>query len=247
KEFEKDPVFPAAITTFMQVSATKNVLALEDILADKKWYSKKAGRLNKIRNKLIGIEWMKPKDEIISIEKFFLQSIKEITALFESTGGKFSSLEDGVHAFRRKLRWLSIYVQSFQGAIQLTDNAKEDLATNKYLVPEIINSQFNKIPGAGNNIHFLLLEKKYFFALSWIIDALGKLKDKGHKILAVADAIEKTEGTSKEVAFHKAHQVLGFEEGSLQAIMNEASEISRQFLVEKNLDKMIAGRSSIEK
>ena len=247
REFENNPGIPANITKYMQVCATKNILELEDILADKKWTGKKADRLDKIRNSLKEIDWMKPANEMKSIEKYYRKTIDGIKESFHSTGDKFTELEDGLHELRRELRWLSIYVQSLQGSIQLTDNAKEDPATIKYLVPEIVNSPYNKIPDAGSNRQFLLLEKKYFLALSWLVDALGKLKDKGLKLVAVAEAIEKTEGTSHEVALHKATQLLGFEENALQSLLDESSEISRQFFIENNLDKMIVGTSVIEK
>jgi hypothetical protein len=49
----------------------------------------------------------------------------------------------------------------------------------KYHTPEVLSSRFNKFPESGSNNFILLLEKNNFLALSWIIDALGKLKDQG--------------------------------------------------------------------
>lgn len=246
KEFDQDPNFPATIKEFLHAQSGKQVNLLNNILVENKWIGKKQERIKKIRNKLADMDWMKPKEEIKAIEKFYKESIGEIKEFFESTGGSFTDLEKQVHTIRRKLRWLSIYAQSLQGAIQLTDNSAEDDATIKYLTPEIVDSPFNKMPDASNNTHFLLLEKKYFLSLSWIIDALGVLKDNGHRIVAVTEAIQQTEGINQTVALHKALQLLGSDEIMMQKINDNATDISKQFFTENNLDKMIHGTSLIE-
>ena len=130
-----------------------------------------------------------------------------------------------MHELRRKLRWLSIYPQALGGCIQLTETPSNDDNVSKYLVPEIVNSPFNKLPPPGANRYLLMFNKDNFLALSWMISELGKLKDQGLRVVVMAEAGK----TSKSDAKNNA------------AILAKASEITRSFFAENELDKLIAG------
>lgn len=161
-----------------------------------------------------------------------------------SAGEGFTELEAQVHEMRRKLRWLSIYPQALQGLIQLNDGAATNPALQKYLTPEIVNSPFNKMPPPGMNTSFLLLEKNYFLALSWMISALGTLKDDGLRIVAVTEAIQQTEGISHEAACEKALGILGADSTALQQVLDKSTAICKTFFEENIPDKLISGISS---
>ena len=97
------------------------------------------------------------------------------------------------------------------------------------------------MPAPGNNTYFLLLEKKYFLALSWVIAELGNLKDSGLKILSVAEAFQQTEGIKHEAALQKTYGVLGLADNVLDDILLKASVICNNYFNEKNAEKLIYG------
>jgi hypothetical protein len=244
KEFSKKEGIPPIILSYFKRKREENVQLLNDKLVEKKWLLLKKNRIEKIWKKIQGADWMKEKDEVIAIKTFYSNSIIEINVFYRSAEGQFTDMENQVHALRRKLRWLSIYAQALRGSIQLTDSNPEDEKINKYLVPDIINSPFNKMPDAGSNRHFLLLEKDYYLSLSWMIAELGKLKDAGLSIMAINNAL----------AFHKDDlpgnaehiQKIVSQEDTLESNLTKASQISKDYFEEKNLEKIIVSIGTVK-
>jgi len=243
KEFMADSRFPAPLINYLEAQAREKIQHLNDILIQRGWIGEDAGRIAKIRKKLQGADWMKPGEEIKEIRKFYNKSIEEINGFFLSINSRLTEIETHAHELRRKLRWLSIYPRALQGAIQLTPNDTADENLSKYLTEEIRQSPFNKMPEAGTNSYFLMLEKDYFLSLSWMISSMGKLKDEGLRIVCVSEAIMQTRGTGKAEALALAYQVLGGQHPRLTSILNETTAICETYFSEKNLDKLVAGIS----
>jgi hypothetical protein len=93
----------------------------------------------------------------------------------------------------------------------------------------------------------MLLEKNYFYALSWMIAEMGKLKDEGLQFFAITEALQQTEGLNHEDAYHKSFEVLGVEKDTIDKILMHASQITLQYIREENLDKMIFGLAHTQK
>ncbi len=225
KEFAKDKKIKAAVTKAVEAKALEKAKSLNKLLIKKNWMGKDANRIARIRARLAGANWLEPKAEMKAIEVFYQKNIAKINAFAEQYQSGFTALETQVHELRRKLRWLSIYPQAFQGCVQLTDKPSNDKNVAKYLVPEIVNSPFNKMPAAGANAYLLMLHRDYFFALSWMISDLGKLKDQGLRMVALNEAGTKAKTDAK----------------SETEILKQASDICRTYFAEKNLDKLLSG------
>jgi len=245
REFATYNNFPTEIISYLQAQTREKIQHLNDILQQRNWIGENADRIKKIRKKLNDADWMKDKEEVESIEKFYKNSVEDIIEFFVSVNNKITEIESQVHELRRKLRWLSIYPRALQGVIQLTDhNAKEDHLV-KYLTEETIHSPFNKMPDAGNNQYFLMLEKNYFLSLSWVISSLGKLKDNGLRIVAISEAIQQIKKTGKPESLALAYHLLGEQHPKLTTILSESSGICETYFMEKNLDKLVVGVSGI--
>ena len=197
-------------------------------LKEEDWLNGK--RIRKIRRKLADFSWDKPKKEIKGIKEFIEYEIAIILE-FHSAHFIFSELESQVHEMRRKLRWLSIYPHALQGAVQFTDSHPSDPSLLKYQTQEIVLSPFNKMPDVGSNHYLILLEKSRFLALSWMISALGKLKDKG---LLKEISTEAAKG-AKVDNFEKENNV------NEPDILKEASDICRAFFDEHHLSLLVYG------
>lgn len=237
-DFLKHPMVPVHIREYVQGQAREKIQRLNEILSEEKWLQPD-GRLKKIRSKLKDADWLQPKEELQGIRDVYEDAIDDINEFLKASGGKFTEMENQVHEFRRALRWLSIYAQALRGCIQITDSGESEQATKEYLTPEVVESKFNIMPDAGDNNWFLLLEKNYFYALSWLIAQLGKLKDEGLQYFAVAEALQQTAGFSHDVAFEKSFEVFGVQKQEYEKLLSRASEITQKFVKEKNLDKLV--------
>lgn len=225
KEFATDKKVAEKITKFTASKAMEKRAELNKLLIDKNWIGKNADRLSKIRKKLHDADWLDDKAEMNAIESYYKRSIEKINEFAKTYESGFTELESQVHELRRKLRWLSIYPQTLQGAIQLTKTSSRDKNVKKYLTPEIVNSPFNKMPSVSTNRYVLTFNRDYFLALSWMISELGKLKDEGLRFFVLNEA----EVRSKADTANEA------------VILSKAAGISRTFFSENNLEKMIGG------
>ena len=239
KDFANDKKIPAAINKFMLAKKTEKLAELNYLLEKKKWINSSKPRTNKIRKRLAKLDWKNQEQEISLFGKMYKESIATINKFYIANGDSFTNVETQVHELRRKLRWLSIYPQALQGSIQLINSGKADKAVKKYLTKEITTSPFNKMPKQGTHDPVLFLEQNYFLALSFTIAALGKLKDKGLRIYAIAEAIKGTEFISEALAMQKAFKVCGTKETTLDDVLKEAKIICEPFFTEDNLGQMI--------
>ncbi|MBS1742914.1 MAG: hypothetical protein JST81_07720 [Bacteroidetes bacterium] len=244
KEFSANTTIPVTITEYVQGQSREKIQRLNDILISNKWIGENAVRIKKARKKIEMADWLEPKEELKAIFNFYKSSIAELKEFMLEHAKGFTEIESQVHDIRRKLRWLSIYPQALQGVIQLNSSSIVNGQTQKYLTTEIVNSPFNQMPAPGDNPYFLLLEKNYFLALSWMIAELGKLKDNGLRILVIVEALEQTEKLTKEEATAKALNLLNYDNNMPDKILADASAVCKTFFAENNLDKLIYGITS---
>ena len=251
KEFAANPNIPATVTGYLQAQSREKIQSLNEALKENEWINSEKNRIAKIRKKLDEADWKKSAAEIKAINGFYNNAISEIVSFTGKTNFHFSNVESDVHELRRKLRWLSIYPQALRGTIQLSrSRMKKGQAKTppkyleKYLTPEIINSPFNKMPDAADNENFLLMEQNYFYALSWMIAQLGKLKDSGLRLIAIREALQQLSSVSDVDALKKARSFIGGDQPDLQQILVNADGICKTYFKEQNLQKLIIGTAT---
>jgi len=243
KNLAKNKKITPQILQYLQAQTREKIQRLNELLEEKGWTGEAANRISKIRRKLAGADWMEEKNEVKGLEEFYGKSVYEIAAFVDELGFQFKNMEADVHELRRKLRWLSIYPQALQGCIQLAQAKTTSRQLKKYLIPEIVNSPFNKMPDAGDNTCFLLLNKNYFLALSWMIAELGKLKDSGLQIVAIKEAMAQTGETDEAASLKKIYKMLGAKQPLLEELLTTAATISTTYFKEHNLENMVIGIS----
>lgn len=247
REFAQRIDFPAPILAYLEAQAREKIQSLNEILTQKHWLGDVNSNIDQFKKKLAKVDWLDGKEEVKCIESFYRKAIANIIKFASISSFHFQNVETEVHALRRKLRWLSIYPQALPGCIQLSKEKNTPAYIPKYLTPEILSSPFNKMPDAGNNKHFLLLEEDHYFALSWMIDKLGTLKDAGLRVIAVKEALQQTSVIAEKEAFDKAYEVLGKEQATIQQVLDNADQVCKTYFKEGNLDKLVIGISSIVK
>ncbi len=245
KEFTANKKIPRTITAYLQAQLREKLQHFNELLTEKGWINADHTRIKKIRAKLNKVDWQNEKEEVANMLQFYEESILIIKDFVAEKGAGFTNIETDLHELRRKLRWLSIYPQAIRGSIQLTNSKAPTKSLQKYLTSEIIHSPYNKMPDAANNRHFLLLEQKYFYSLSWMIASLGNLKDAGLRVIAIKEAIQISSSISDEMAYKKAYQLAGKKQADLPSILKDAGKIITQYFKEANLDKLIAGTAAV--
>ena len=238
KEFVADKTIPGSVINYLQAQLEEKIRSLNNTLDEKNWV-KGNKRIIKIKKRLAEIIWEKEETEIDLLKEYYKNEIAATIDFMQAKNFHFENIETDVHELRRKLRWLSIYPQALRGIVQLIKNEPAPEHLTKYLTPEIVNSPFNKMPDAADYKNFLLLEQNYFLALSWMIAELGKIKDRGLRVLALKEALQKTEGITEEEAVIKAYELLGNEQPQIQQLLAEAERICKVYFLEKNLENLV--------
>ena len=239
REFHADEKIPSTVKNYLENKTREKIIIFNEVLLKRGWSSGKT--LKKINEGLDIAKWQSQEEEIASIEKYYYKQVKKIHEFIGETTFVFNNVEEDVHELRRKLRWLSIYPQAFQGAIQLHEVRADIEHLKKYLTTEIVSSSFNKLPVSKDIQHHLFLEKSHFLALSWMISELGKLKDKGLKITCLKDAFQEIAFLKDEEAVHEAYRLLGADYPRMETLLKQAGIVAKNFFSEKILDKLIWG------
>ncbi|MGF2414171.1 hypothetical protein [Ferruginibacter sp.] len=246
KEFAKNKKIPAAVVNYLQAQTREKIQSLNELLVEKNWLGDNADRIKKIQKKLTEADWLKEDDEIKAINDFYGEAIYEIVEFTAKTKFHFDNVEADVHELRRKLRWLSIYPQAFRGSIQLSKSKTSPKHLSKYLTKQITSSPYNKMPDTGDSKYFLLLNQNYFYALSWMINELGNLKDDGLKVIAIKEALQQTGALKDTDAFKKAYLLLGSKQTKLQQLLDAAEKICKTYFTENNLEHLVIGTAAVK-
>lgn len=247
KELAANKNIPKPITAYLQAQAREKIQSLNEILSEKDWLASDKNRIEKIRKKLKKADWQEEKEEVKSIEDFYVNSINSILEFINQKDFHFDNVEKDLHELRRMIRWLSIYPQALRGCIQLSQPQKSPAYLGKYLTKEITGSPYNNMPDAAGCKYFLLLDKNRFYALSWMIAESGKLKDNGLRLEVVKEAILQTAAVKEKEAIARAKTFLGTDQLSIQQVLDKAEELFKTFCKEKNLESLVAGTASVKK
>lgn len=237
KEFAHDHKLPASIHLYFQQKTNANLLVMSKLLAKGNWLSGKF--LGSLTKQLDNLNWKEEREEKDFFKKYYKKQVEKIEDFIKEEKLPFTNIEEHVHELRRKIRWLSIYPQALNGAVKLVETKPKLPRLQKYLIPEIVNSPFNNLQVLKKQTEFLEIDKEKFLALSYMIFQLGELKDKGLKINALKSAYQAVFLLKDEAAYAETYKHLGQKYPQLSQILNDASEISKTYFSEKNLNFLL--------
>jgi hypothetical protein len=129
--------------------------------------------------KLKELKWPSIENFTLKLNKILIKQVSKIIHDFDDNDYNLDEIEEGIHELRRKIRWISIYASSVEGIVQLKPSKNSTASFQKYLQPEVVNNPYNKLPAKPKELKPIYIKSIYFYALSWIIEELGKLKDEG--------------------------------------------------------------------
>ena len=231
---------PASVITYLEVKKEEQLTLLNDLLTDENWIGKKRKRIRKILGKLNEVPWLSEFHDLIEVKKVYTKYVNLLIDKFKNNEVQFNTIEEDVHELRRDLRWLSIYPQALRGLMQLKPSNGSTPEATKYLTTEIINSPYNIMPDGSKLQDHILLNSNNFYALSWLIAELGKLKDNGLRVFALTEAFTTAFNITKQQAEELIRSLNGETIMSIPEILEKSKDISTTFFKENNLEGLLA-------
>ncbi|MGB4850282.1 MAG: hypothetical protein WBP41_20320, partial [Saprospiraceae bacterium] len=190
KEFSIQENFPPILLDNLKQHFNRELANLDVILKKDDWINPEKSTLTSIESELADADWTSGIEERKAIGQTIIDIIEIIKSDYHTDKLNFNDIENGVHKFRREVRWISIHAQALDGLIQLKQIDVPDLSA--YLTKEVLESPFNVLPMPKKGIQPIYIEAPVFYALSWIIAESGRLKDSGLRIIILENAIRET-------------------------------------------------------
>ncbi|MDP4284393.1 MAG: hypothetical protein Q8891_08220 [Bacteroidota bacterium] len=239
KEFITQKNMPSPVTDYLKKKKQDEIDALNRVLKKKNWIEKKGGRIAKIIKSLDEVDWLNTEDDTNATKDIYQKDVNKIIEKYKNGEIKFNDIESDIHELRRELRWLSIYPQCFRGLMQLKPADDTPVFLQKYLTPEIISSPYNVMPDGNNLQKHILLSSNYFYALSWIIAELGKIKDNGLKVMVTEEALINVYKTDQKDVEQLAYSVCGNTQMTIPEILESAKKIIIPFFDDAILENLV--------
>ena len=114
-----------------------------------------------------------------AFSSFIVKSTTKIVKDYQQGEFNTGDIEKGLHELRRKLRWISLYIQNANGLVQLQPIGNPEKKFAGYLTRETISSPFMKLPENKHISTPVLIRTETYAAFSSVIASLGALKDQG--------------------------------------------------------------------
>jgi hypothetical protein len=195
-----------AVLSFLKGQEQSQRDHLKRFLVDKGFHGKlkKHSPLIKLEEALDQIDWSGKKSD----RKLVLKSLRHRLKELEQEDYDMRSLEEGLHEFRRDLRWIPIYLRSFKDLFQLD---KRPLPEARIAADDPISKNpYSKISHPRDSVKFpILFPQIGFWGLNKAIDQLGKVKDIGKMEELFAKALRATrEARSQREAATRARELV---------------------------------------
>ena len=147
-------------------------------------------RADRVERRLQKLKWPAPKHFQPAWAEFLAGQLRAVDAAVGALD--MADLEGGLHEARRQVRWLSVYAAALGGQLVLDQTAAAPDGWEAYLAPDIIENPFNRLPEPGPGERPLSMPAPLFYALSYLIDRLGQLKDRAQWTETLAHGLEAT-------------------------------------------------------
>lgn len=182
---------------------------------------------------------------VTSVTKLQQEIEKELgkcLAFFLKHPKKFTKVEDELHRIRRKLRWLSIYAQSFNGIIVLDTDKKIYAWEKKFITRIEITSPFNTLVLKRNLKQYIHYHKKAFLALSHVINELGQIKDRCIEQQELKKAVFATSGNTPLEATNLVIKQLNIKQSQTQHLATAHALLTEYFIKHRIHELLIVRR-----
>ena len=210
---------------------------IEQLLIKYKWINKNKenvyeynvnGYLNNKR-KINKIKIFNQKKELNLLLNVFIKEIDSIHNKLINNKFNLNDLENGIHEFRRKLRWVGIYSSALNGKVVFDSNTKNRVL-KKYITNENKENKFNILPINKEIDYKLKFLPGGYYAMSELIAKIGVIKDKG----LISEEIIKI-GNWIDMPKEKIKKRLSTEYKSLTVVRSEAKYLIDTYIIKENI------------
>jgi len=177
--------FPLEINTYFNNQAFYCLGVLEHLLIKFGWMTKVINEYTYSEKPLVNFEkstkkaeWFKSDKEKNKLLEFYRDEITKINHKIESNEIDLNKVEEGIHEFRRKLRWIGIYSSALRGKVAIAKPSVGD-ELSKYVTKENIGIKYNKMPVNPVEKDIIKFLPGGFYAMSELIKKIGDIKDLG--------------------------------------------------------------------
>lgn len=175
--------FDKKTDNFLRNQALIQLGVLEAKLVDSGWllrtpagFSFHKAPLLKFQKEVDNANWYAHKKEKKKLLKFFIKEAMEIQDKLKSGEIDLNMVEEGIHEFRRKLRWLSIYSSALNGKVAI-GKLKRGAPLSHYVTAENKSSRFSHLPISEDEKELVEFLPGGFYAMSNLIKNIGDIKD----------------------------------------------------------------------
>ena len=173
------------LMNYIQEKTNMAAGALEYVLKTEAWVvpqpdkSFKSLRAEEIAGEIHKTKWRKNQKKEDNKLLFFLRDeALKIDRKINSGEIDLENLENGIHEFRREIRWFSIYRRGLSGKIQFSPLKKDDPLSG-YITQKELDSPYNKQEMCPTGINPLTIHLGAYMAMSFLLAAIGTIKDNG--------------------------------------------------------------------
>lgn len=192
--------------------------------------------LERILKILENVEWKKYKRDRKNIIKSLIRSLEKVLKKGGVTEGEsgldFNELEDGVHEFRRTVRWISIYPSSLGGMCRLSSIDNIDPSVKEFL-------RFASFKEDGREKKTINLDANSLLSFSKIIDDIGNIKDDGQLEEAMSHAMLRTDVVSEDKLEESVKNLVHANNTKLDEIPQKVKSLVDDFLVERKIPQQL--------
>lgn len=205
---------------------------LNDILTNNGWTN--GSKLKEFEEGLASLSWKENDDDCHDFAEGILQELQKLEEKYRGGEIDLYDLEGGLHEFRRRLRWISIYAAASNGVVQLRMVKTMDPSFSKYCVKSITTSPFNVMPKSPKLIRPIEIQSHYFYAMSWLINYLGELKDVGIRYETFKELYDQMPGADRKLkdqfmstCLHHPDQISGLAEMAVDTFIYDDHILER--------------------
>ena len=233
KDLSKENNLPELFLNYFKTGKENQIKTLDEMIINGNLLSGE-DKIDQLLKSLEKVKWLEHEEERKMTAHFLAAEIYKIITQYADGNLSFNDIELGLHELRRKVRWISIYAQALNGLISLKPSMMMPAELQPYMTPEVVNSSFNRLPAVPEGINPITIQEPFFHALSWFINELGKLKDKGLWVIAVHDAIRK-QGIKSSEGLRITTQLISPDSLSIAGTLEKAERITDRFIYDNRV------------
>jgi len=177
--------FPKEASSYIEYRTNLSLGVLEERLIKKGWITKddkkylyEDSSLLNYKKELDKSDWHNPSKEAKKLAKFLRDETIDLHQKIENKELDLDNIEFGIHEFRRKLRWLSIYSTALLGKITFSENDSQD-PLKKYITKFNREYKYNILPENDKIESPVSFLRGGFYAMGELINKIGDYKDTG--------------------------------------------------------------------